>query len=241
MKPSSAIKKMKTIGILGGMGPVSSAHFYSEILTVCQREYGAVEEWDFPPMFLYSLPVDESTNEGFNDLSAALVPLLPAVRTIEKAGADFLVIPCNTAHYFLKELQAEVNIPIISMIDHVMQEAKKQGRKKVGLMGTLTTVSTGLYLPSAKKYGVEIISIEGEECHQVCQVIGNVTSGRATATDTDCLRTIAETLVARGAESVILGCTELPLALTPKDTDIPLLDSVNILARASARYAYGKE
>jgi aspartate racemase len=234
-------KNIRTIGILGGMGPVSSAHFYSEILTVCQRQFGAIEEWDFPAMILYSLPVIESTNEGFDDRAVAVAALVPAVKILEKAGADFIVIPCNTAHYFLEELRSAVKIPILSMVECVMEEAVKQGRKTVGLMGTLMTVKTGLYLPSAKKRGISLLAIEGDEFQPVTDAIGNVTSGRMTSVDTEKLRAIAEALRKRGAESVILGCTELPLVLTAQDTDVPLLDSVHILAEAAAKYAYGKE
>ncbi len=223
------------------MGPVSTAHFYSEILTVCQQRYGAIEEWDFPPILIYSLPVTESTDEGWSDLVAPLRPLLAAAKTLEKAGADFLVIPCNSAHYFLKELRAGVAIPIVDMIDCVMAEASERGVKSVGLMGTITTVRTGLYTPAAEKYGIRLIPINELEHTAVTTAIGNVTSGRNTSTDTANLRSIAEALRNRGAASVILGCTELPLVLTPKDTDVPLLDSVHILAEEAARFAYQKE
>lgn len=236
--PRTKDDRPKTIGIFGGMGPVSSAHLYREILTICQKEYGAVEEGDFPRIILYSLPIKESSNKGFDDLAAALPQLLPVARILEQAGADFMVIPCNTAHCFFRELQASVNVPILNMMDLVMLEGKRLGYRTLGLLATETTVQTALYEHVAEKNGMQIINMTVQEHALITTAIGNVTSGRQSSGDTDRLRSVSAALLDRGAESVILGCTELPLAFSQSDTDIPLLDSVHILAEEAVRFSY---
>ncbi len=239
MKIIPSIPKRKKIGILGGMGPVSTAHFFSDILSMCQNDYGAVEEGDYPAVVMYSLPMAESTTKGFEDFDATLPQMIPVVKIIEKAGADFIVIPCNTAHLFYEQMQAELKIPIVSMITEVVSEAKKRGYKSLGIMGTHTTVKSGLYRTPAEKAGIKVVDMTDSELEEVATVIGNVTSGKQTIADTDTLRRVAEALAKRGADAVILGCTELPLALKQKDTKVSVMDSMGILTVAAVQHSYG--
>lgn len=241
MKPSSAIKKKKTIGILGGMGPVSSAHFYYNILRYCQTEFHASQDGEYPPMILYSLPLQEWDTTGFRNTDAVLTQIISALQTLEQAGADFIVIPCNTTHFLFSQMSKAVTVPILHMLDLVIDHAKNQGYKKIGLLATESTVKLQTYHASAEKAGIFIVVPDHQQQASVTTVIGNVEAGRNSENDTRVLCHIAQDLHEQGADAVILGCTELPVAMRQSDTKVPLLDSSDILAQASARYAYGKE
>ncbi len=117
--------KKKTIGILGGMGPGASANLYQTIISIAQKKYGAEQDYDFPPMVIYSLPLIGFDETGITEPESVKKQLVEGVKKLEKAGCDFIIIACNTVHIYQKNMQKAINIPIVSMIEQAVKKAKK--------------------------------------------------------------------------------------------------------------------
>jgi aspartate racemase len=220
---------MKTIGILGGMGPEATADLYLKIVQIFQKEYGAKYDSDFPPFFIFSLPLPDvvETNGEEDEVVAMLVG---GVRKLEQARVDFIAIACNTVQVYLPQMRAAVGVPILSIPDEVFSEVKSKNYRKVGLLGTALTLDSDLYSDDE----VEIIKPTEEEREQVTAVIMGALSGNLVG-GKEILQTIIKRMKTRGAEAIILGCTELPLVVNADDCDLELFDTTQVLARAAVR------
>ncbi len=164
--------------------------------------------------------------------------LIETARNVEKAGASFIVLPCNTAHYFHKDIQDNVNVPVL----HIMEEVAKHLKGKVqtaGLLATTGTLKTELYEESLSRVGIETL-LPGEEGQdKVMEAIYQVKAGK-TDTARKLILEQARGLEAAGAEAVIAGCTEIPLVLRQGDLGIEVVDATDVLARACVRLAMGR-
>lgn len=231
--------KMKTIGILGGMGPDASAYFYKRLIDFAQQRYHAVQDTDFPPMMLFSLPLEGFDETGIADRAAVRDQLIAGVQTLERAGSDFIVIACNTVHALYDEMQSAIQIPILNMIDVVSEAVHTRQFKKVGLLSSETTARLGLYQKKLQTLSIEVLRTTDEEQRVVNQGVLQVMAGKHTVEDTRSLTAIIDRFRSLGAEACILGCTEIPLLVRQKDSPLPLFDAVDILANAALQAAYG--
>jgi aspartate racemase len=229
----------KTIGILGGMGPSASADFYRKLVDIAQREYGAEQDTDFPAMHLYNLPLSGFDETGFSDPDTVREQLTRAVSVLERAGSDFIVIACNTVHAFHADMQKAVRVPIVSIIDAVVDEAKKDSFGTVCLLSSESTRKYKLYENAFMRSGIDVIVTTDAEQRTLNTVIHRVMSGLQNEEDVELLRSIVRRHEQEGAEAIVLGCTELPLAIQQKDIHLPLLSSTGILAHAALARAYG--
>jgi aspartate racemase len=167
--------------------------------------------------------------------------LVAGARTLQQAGADVIVIPCNTAHYFYERVQNAVSIPVL----HIMEEVAATAREEVptarvlGILATAAAVSSGLYARACARRGIEVVNPDPSGQQVVNRAIYAVKGGQMGPEITAGLKKIADGLVGRGAQALVLGCTELPFVLKPQDVRVPLLDSNQILARAAVRFATG--
>lgn len=231
----------KTIGMLGGMGPLASANLYYKIVEVAQNEYHAEQDTDFPPMFIYSLPLVGFDESGFVDSAPIKGQLIEGVKKLEKGGSDFIIIACNTVHYFYTEMQEAIDIPIISITEETARAVANKGYNKVGLLTSESTHELGFYQDVLHKYGVETLSVTEEQQKVLNQVILDVMSGKQGGEDKEDMKKIIDDLYEQGAQSIVLGCTELPLALTQHDVDMALFASTEIIAQAALEYAFKEE
>jgi len=232
------IKKQKTIGILGGMGPVASANLYYKIITVAQDKYLAEQDYDYPPFILYSLPLVGFDETGFVDPELVKNQLIAGVKRLESAGSDFIIVACNTVHYFQKEMQEAIDIPFLSIIDETVKAAKETNCKIAGLLSSESTAKLDIYKKSCEQYGISIIPPTTEQQAEINQVILNVMAGAQGKKDTRVLHAIIEDMRKKGAEVVILGCTEIPLAIHQDDVEgIQVLDSTQIITESALHYA----
>ena len=219
----------KNIGILGGMGPVASADTYVELTRICQRKYRAVQDYDYPTVILYSLPLKQFSHTGFGkdakEKKAIISQLVNALQTLEKAGSDFLLIDCNTVHYFFKELQASVTIPIINLVDVTIKVIVQEKIKSVGVLCSQTSKDVGLYAKPLKSKGINVIAVTTKEQDQINNAILAVMSGKLTDAHITQLDTIILRLTKRGAERIILGCTEISNVVKQLTHHAILLDS----------------
>jgi len=228
----------KTIGVLGGMGPWATLDFFEKILRLTPAKTDQEH-----------LRVIIDNNPKIPDRSPAIVgmgedptpALVAGARTLQQAGADVIVIPCNTAHYFYERVQNAVSIPVL----HIMEEVAATAREEVptarvlGILATAAAVSSGLYARACARRGIEVVNPDPSGQQVVNRAIYAVKGGQMGPEITAGLKKIADGLVGRGAQALVLGCTELPFVLKPQDVRVPLLDSNQILARAAVRFATG--
>lgn len=226
----------QSIGIIGGMGPQASAKLLEVLIAMCAKDFGAKNDEDFPEIILNSVPVPNFVSNEDN-LEEVLNILKERVRNLEKFRPSCLAIACNTAHILLEELQANTDIPFVSIIDEVTKRVVDSGINKVGLLGTPITIRSGLYQKKLSEKQIKVIKPTGKELSAIEKVIRNVLAGKLNNSDEGRLIAIADSLRRKGAEGIILGCTELPL-IFPKDFSVPVFDSIEILAQALLQKFY---
>lgn len=220
---------MKTIGILGGMGPEATARLYLEIIKIFQQKYGAKYDADFPEMIILNLPLPDVVEEkGSSDKIIEL--LQQGVKKLEQAGADFIAIPCNTAMTFLPQMQQVVSIPFVNVVEETVNFVKTKNFAEVGIVATEMTLRSGIY---SRFLGRNIIEPSLEQKNQTTRIIMNILAGEKKESDKLELKEIINALQNKGAEAVILGCTEIPLLLTSENT----IDTIKVLAEAVVREA----
>ena len=223
---------MKTIGILGGMGPEATAELYLDVVRIFQQEYNARYDADFPPFFIFSLPIPDVV-ESLEDEELLVSLLQYGVKKLEQSGADFIVIACNSVQVYLSQMQQAVKIPILSIPRLVAQEAANKNYQKVGLLATETTLKNKLF--EKEMTNKEIFIPDEDEQREVTAAIMNILSGCKSNLDQERLKKIIAKMKLNGAEAVILGCTELPLLVPENDSSLPLLNTLKILARAAVK------
>lgn len=161
------------------------------------------------------------------------------VKLINKSNASYLAIACNTAHILLPNLQAVSKLPFVSMIEETVKQVNQDSMKKIGLLSTPSTIKYGLYQDALKEYGISYVIPSQKQIAILEKIIRNTLSGKLFKSDTTQLEKIADDLKKKGAEGIILGCTELPLVF-PKEYSLPVYNSVEILAMALLRKYYKK-
>lgn len=227
----------KIIGILGGMGPESTAMFYQSVIQQCQKQYGAQYDEDYPEIFIYNLPIPDVV-EGIKNPSKILPPLIKGVKKLELIGVDLIVIPCNTVQYFYDNIKNSISVPLLNIVEETAKKIRSKNYKKVGLLATITTIENKIYERILNKFGIE--TIVPEEQNRVTKIILNILAGKKLESDKLELKKIIKKMEQNGAEAIILGCTDIPALLTQKDVNIDLFDSTEILAEATIRYGIEK-
>ncbi len=218
------------IGILGGMGPESTAYTYMRIIRRCQEDYGARLDSDFPPIIVYSMPVPDVVEEGSDD-DAVLALLDGGIGKLERAGASFSFIACNTMQGFVPALRKKYRM--LSLVEETAVCAKLSGIRSWGLLGTEVTLRKGYYQRALAGMGLRpAVPDEGGQA-QVTQAIREILAGADMARPRERLKSVARALASGGAEGVILACTDLPIAITAPDAGMPVLDTADISANAA--------
>lgn len=225
----------KTIGILGGMGPEATAYMYSLIIKHTQVE----KDQDHIRIFISSNPETPPRTEAILHQGPSPVPfLVEGIQQLKNAAVDFVIMPCVTAHYFLPQVFAQIDIPFLSLIDEAADWAKENipGLKKVGLLSSTGTQVSGLFHNKFKEAGIDVMTPEEKDQQKVMSAIfgtGGIKAGFSSGSSKDDIIRAAEKLTAGGAEAIIAGCTELPLVLKASDISVPLIEPMDILARKS--------
>mgnify|MGYP000241628663 CR=1 FL=1 len=168
-----------------------------------------------------------------------LPEMIETARKLEEAGADFIIIPCNTAHYYYEELRKNVGIPILNMIELTSQKIAERFPqvKKVGLIGTTGTVKARLYDRALERRGIQVIyPPEGLQNKVMEAIYDNIKAGRIRE-GKEIMGKVAKQLIKEGAEIIICGCTEVSLVLRSGDIPVPLVDPLQILAEVAVAEA----
>jgi aspartate racemase len=226
----------RTIGILGGMGPLATADLYSKIIQVTP----ATTDQQHLPVIIYADPsVPDRTAAllyGGEDPTPALIF---GAQKLVSAGADFIVIPCNTAHAFIDRIRPACSIPVVNMIEESAAEVRRlvDVGQKAGILGTSGTIAAGLYQSALERQGLG--DLIPDEAHQalVMQTIGHVKAGMIDDSAVGPVAQAAHQLEQAGASALLAACTELPVVLKQSHVHVPLIDPTDVLARAAVRFA----
>ena len=222
-----------TLGVLGGMGPLASAQFMLRLTLLTPAE----RDQDHIPAVLWSDPrIPDRMAARYANGEDPLPALLRGIHGLEAAGCGAVVIPCNTAHGWIDPMRAATKLPIPHIVDAVAADLKRQGITggTIGVMGTAATLRMRLYQDWLEALGYRcIVPDQGEMDRLVSPAIALVKANRVADSYAPAMAA-ARTLRDRGADAVVLGCTELPLAIQAGPAaDFPMADSIDALARAA--------
>lgn len=229
----------KTIGILGGMGPLATADLFRKIVTMTQASC----DNDHIRVYIDS-------NSAIPDRTAAILSggqdpvaeMSDALRHLEACGADCIVLPCNTAHYFLPRLQAMTEVPFLSMLEAAAKAcAREYPGKTAAILATKGTLATGLYEEALKAEQVScIVPDEGEQDALMRIIYEGVKAGAAPESYRQDMEFVLNSLAAKGADLFILGCTELPLAFQLLQRQECAVDPTAELAKTAILFCGGQ-
>ena len=224
---------MKTIGLIGGMSWESTVTYYQVINETIKKQLGSLHS---AKCILYSVDFDEIEKyqaSGEWDKSADV--LSEAAQALERAGADYIVICTNTMHKVVPEIVRRIHIPILHIADMTAVQLKKQGIRKVGLLGTKYTMQQDFYKNILIRQGIEVIVPNDDDVDVVNHVIyDELCLGKIFEKSKAAYLDIIHKLARNGAQGIILGCTEIGLLIQQSDTDIPLFDTTLIHAKQAA-------
>lgn len=227
----------KTIGIIGGMGPLATVDLFEKITLHTRAE----RDQDH-------LHVLIDSNTAIPDRTAALLhggpdprpELVASARRLERMGAQALIMPCNTAHNYYDDVAAAVSVPVLHMIRLTAQALERAGIGAAGLLATDGTVQTGIYQRSFAGSGVDLLLPDEAGQRAVMDMIYRGVKAGDLRYDPAAVRRAMEALLDRGAKTLILGCTELPLAVKLYGLDLPVVDPTLELALGAIRFAGGE-
>lgn len=230
------MKAIKTIGLIGGTSWLSTIDYYRIINQEVNRELGGVHS---AKLLLYSIDFDE-----FKILADAgewrkITEWFAGIaRQLQIAGAEAIVLCAVTLHLIVPELEQLVQIPIIHVADATVSELRSQDIRKTALLGTKFTMEAAFFTDELLEQGIEVMIPDADERQCIHQTIfEELDRGILLAETKARYLEIIQNLVAKGAEAVILGCTEIPLLIKPEDCTVPVFDTTLIHAKAAARFA----
>jgi aspartate racemase len=229
---------MKTIGLVGGTGWVSTVEYYRTINEETNRILGAL---NFAKCILYSLDYGEI--EEFNkrdDMEGIFSLILDASKKLVSIGADCIVLCANTLHMFADRLQKEVPVPLIHIAIATARQIKGRNLSKVGLLGTKLTMEKDFYKTKLNQERIEVVVPELPDREFIDHTITNeLLKGIKSETSKDRFLVIMRKLRSQGAEGIVLGCTEIPLLIQQEDTDLPVFNTTVIHSLAAVEFALG--
>ncbi|MGB2783825.1 MAG: amino acid racemase [Atribacterota bacterium] len=226
----------KIIGILGGMGPEATIDLFYKIIKFTPAE----KDQDHLRIIIDNNPkIPDRTTAILGKGEDPLPALQQSACNLEKAGADFIIIPCNTAHYFLPRIQESVNIPIINMIEETAREVRKRFLliQKIGLLASMGVYKVKIYNHFFQKFEIEVIFPDKENQEKIMKVIYAVKAGDLSNKVKKDILIVSQNLIDKGAEAIIAGCTEIPLILKDGDVLVPIIDPTQVLASIAVQKA----
>jgi aspartate racemase len=223
---------MKKIGLVGGISWVSTMDYYKFINEGVNSKLGGL---NFAECIIYSLNFGDIQAKSWDN---SFELLLNACESLKKSGVDSIVLCANTAHLFADELQEKIKLPIIHIGAETAKAINKQGLKKVGLLGTKFTMEMDFYRNKLEEYDLEVLIPEKQKTrdyiqHTVKEELGIGFVNPETKTN---YIDIVKELIDRGAECIILGCTEIPMLISQDDFAIPIFDTTKIHSQAIVEY-----
>lgn len=231
---------MKTIGLLGGMSWESTVTYYQIINEAIKEKLGGLHS---ARILLYSVDfaeIEKCQSEGDWEKSADI--LSEAARNLEKAGADFIVICTNTMHKVAPEIQDRIHVPVMHIAEATAEVLKENQITKVALLGTKYTMTQDFYKKKLEENGITVLIPDEKSIEIVNRVIyDELCLGMISSGSREQYLKIIDALALKGAQGVILGCTEIGLLVHQEDTSLPVFDTTQIHARKAALASIDQE
>jgi aspartate racemase len=230
---------MKKIGLIGGTTWISTMEYYRIINENVNKKLGGKHS---AKCLLYSIDFEETMVKNWNNWDEITKSFIDISKMLENAGAELIIICANTPHKIANELQKNIGIPLIHIVDATAKKIKEKNLKKVGLIGTKYTMNEDFFKKKLKdRYDIETV-IPDEKDQKIIEDILENELGFEIFKDSSKQKyiEIIKKLVSKGAQGVILGCTEIPLLIKQSDLDIPVFDTTSIHAKAAVAYALKK-
>jgi len=230
----------KTMGIIGGMSPESTLVYYEHIHRTYRESRHDV---NYPTVLIYSVPFEDcrrwTVEQAWDEAGEALGA---AAEALHSAGADFALIATNTMHIAFDIAQRRSPVPLMHIVDVTAEAIVAQGVKKIGLLGTRTTMQHPMYPQRLSAYGLHTLVPTEEQQEFVNRTIYNeLTQGEVLPASRASFLEIIHDLERRGAQGVILGCTEIPLLIRQQDLALPVFDTARLHAEAALAMALGED
>lgn len=230
---------MKTLGIIGGMGPAATIDLYKKIV----EQTPAEKDQDHIHVIIDSYPqIEDRTSYILHGGKSPAPKLIESAKRLEAAGVDAIIMPCNTAHYFAKDIEKAVYIPLIHIVKCSAEAIKKKYPyvRKIGLIATTGTIKAGVYGDILKNYDLETITLNEELENNIMDCIYKGVKAGKTEEYSKLFQKCVDDIASLGAELLIAGCTEIPLLMPYVKTNLPVIDATYELAGAAVKYALNK-
>lgn len=225
-----------TIGVIGGLGPEAAVDFFAKLV----KATPAATDQEHLRILIDNNPKVPNRNDAIAGKGPSPAPALAeAARGLARGGADFVVMACNTAHAFEREIRGACPVPFVSMIEETADEVARRfpGAGTIGVIAAAGCIDAGLYQSALKARGLRCLVPEGELRARFMDLVYRIKAGDTGAAVAEGMRDIGEALIAQGAAAIVAGCTEVPLVLAPDALSRPLLDATDHLARRAVAYA----
>lgn len=225
---------MKTVGIIGGLGPETTAKFYLEIISSCSK----INKNNKPPILIWNVPISFKIEKQLIIKNVGeekyLSLLIEAAKILEKAGADFLVMPCNTMHIFIEEIRHTVNIPVLSIIDETVSFIKKRKVSEVGILSTSMTTNKKLFSSKLNNVGIQEITLNKKDQMILDKIILKLVLGKQQLENKIEIDRMIKKMIRQGIKKIILACTDLQLIIKTR-LDVEIFDTMKILSDATVK------
>jgi aspartate racemase len=229
-----APKKEKIIGIVGGMGPLATLHLFKKIIELTP----AKKDQDHLRIIIDNNPkMPDRTQSILNRDKKIISHLIESAKNLEKGGAHCIVIACITSHCYLEEIQKNIRIPVLNMIRLTLDESINNDSRDIGLLATNGTLKNKLYQKYDEQQNINWITLEETEQKMLMNLIYKLKAGERYQNSRDTFRKLLSSLKKKGAESIILGCTELSLIKDMFDHRFKLIDPIETVALEAIKFA----
>jgi aspartate racemase len=224
------------VGVIGGLGPEATLDFFGKVI----RHSKATKDQDHIHMIIENNPKTPNRNDAIAGRGPSPAPALADMaRALERAGADFVVMACNTAHAYEKDIRAVLTKPFVSLIDELVDEVRKlhPTAKRVGVLATQGSRDAKIFAPAFAHHSIEVVQLDEISQSRFMALLYKIKAGDRSRPIRDAMQKLGEELVAMGAEVLIAGCTEVPLVLQQGDNTKIMVDSTDVLAKRCVIYA----
>ena len=223
---------MKSVGIIGGLGPETTSEFYLDVISSCYKQDKTIR----PSIVIASVPLPYQIEEDLilkNEGADRYIPYLTSeAQRLEKAGVDFIVMPCNSLHVFIGQIRQSVKIPVLSIVEETVRFMKNHSFNKVGIVSTSATIRNQLYEQAFEVAGISYAIPNELQQEKMGKFIHNLVMGRQNNRDREELIEIIDSFNDKDVDCVALACTDLQL-LIPKHPKLKIFDTMKILADAT--------
>lgn len=226
-----ALDNMKTLGIIGGLGPETTANFYTEVIASCAKK----NKLHRPSILITNVPVEFELEEKFINQSKGKRKykelLINAGQILEKGGVDFIVIPCNSVHVFIEEIKKAVNIPVLSIVDEAINHLRENGIESIGILATPFTFRNKLFDSKLRSNKIKFEVPTKEDQKKLGIIINKILQNKHGQSDKE---EVIRVINKFSSESILLACTDLHILLSDVGK-LKILDTMQILKNAAVK------